>query len=291
MTRAVIVNYLIHTLIFLLGSGIGSFLNVVIYRLPLGLSVNKPRRSFCPACKKQIPWYRNLPLFTWLVQRGKCAECGAPIAFRYFFVELLTGVLFYAIFIQFGGPWEALAHWGPLVLVYWIFAALLVAGTFIDLDHFILPDEITKSGLVVGLLASYAVPELMDVRDRQTAILLSFVSACLGYGVVKSIVEFGKLAFGRLRHRFDPPASWSVAQPDVNEPPVLTVNEEVLSWYDIFSRPTDRLIIAGESLTVNERVFGAARAEVKSESLRVTPAEGEALDIKLEEVNVLHGRA
>ena len=78
MNRGDVLTILLHALIFLLGSGIGSFLNVVIYRLPLGLSVNNPRRSFCPICKKQIPWYRNLPLITWLAQRGRCAECSAP---------------------------------------------------------------------------------------------------------------------------------------------------------------------------------------------------------------------
>src|SRR6188472_2921236 len=90
MLRPEIAASLLDILIFLVGAGIGSFLNVVIYRLPLGMSVNKPRRSFCPICKKQIPWYRNLPLITWLAQRGKCAECGCKIPFRYFFVELLT---------------------------------------------------------------------------------------------------------------------------------------------------------------------------------------------------------
>ena len=82
---------------FILGSAIGSFLNVCIYRMPLDLSVNEPKRSFCPSCKYQIPWYRNLPLISWLALRGKCANCGTKISFRYFGVELLTGLLFLAV--------------------------------------------------------------------------------------------------------------------------------------------------------------------------------------------------
>src|SRR6187431_2955383 len=117
MLRPEIAVHVLGLLIFMVGAGIGSFLNVVIYRLPLGLSVNNPRRSFCPTCKKQIPWYRNLPLITWVAQRGKCAECGARISFRYFFVELLTGLLFYAVFLSVKGnhPIEMMAVWGPKV--------------------------------------------------------------------------------------------------------------------------------------------------------------------------------
>src|SRR4051794_32827381 len=126
MDRHQLVEILLRTLVFLLGAGIGPFLNVVIYRVPLGISVNNPRRSFCPSCKKQIPWYRNIPLLSWLALRGKCAECGSKIAFRYFFVELLTAVLFYAVFVKFSasyGPhvFEHVSQWGPLVLIFWIF--------------------------------------------------------------------------------------------------------------------------------------------------------------------------
>src|SRR5262245_9911904 len=88
-------------LAFILGAAVGSFLNVCIYRLPRDLSVNRPRRSFCPACRQEIRWYHNIPLISWLLLRGRCANCGNKIAFRYFAVELLTALLFLAVWLNF----------------------------------------------------------------------------------------------------------------------------------------------------------------------------------------------
>lgn len=290
MTPPEIAERLIHFIVFFLGAGIGSFLNVVIYRVPLGISVNNPRRSFCPSCKKQIPWYRNLPLITWLAQRGKCAECGARISFRYFFVELLTGVLFYAVFRHFLGGWEHLSVWGPMVLVFWIFTALLVAGTFIDIDHYILPHSITIGGLLVGLASSFFVPLIMSEASGNRAMVISFLSACLGLGLLWTVVELGKLAFGRRKLKFDQAQSWSISQPDENEPPVFAAGEEKLTYHDIFTRPSDRLIITVDSVEVNERKFGRGKVEVRMETIHLMPAEGEAVKYKLEEVKKIEGR-
>jgi leader peptidase (prepilin peptidase)/N-methyltransferase len=290
MLRPEIAAYLLDILIFMVGAGIGSFLNVVIYRLPLGISVNKPRRSFCPSCKKQIPWYRNLPLITWLVQRGKCAECGSKIAFRYFFVELLTGCLFYAVYVKFGVPWMNINAWGPTVLCYWVFTALLVAGTYIDLDHFILPHEITITGIFAGLLGSYWAPQLMGQTTHGAGIVHSFLAASLGLGLLWSVVELGKLAFGKLRYRYEKPEAWSLTQPDENEPPIFTVGKDTLSWLDIFTRQSDRVVITCESATVNDRVFGPCKVEIKLDSLRVSPVGGEPVSYKIEEVKKLEGR-
>jgi leader peptidase (prepilin peptidase)/N-methyltransferase len=252
--------------------------------------VNNPRRSFCPTCKKQIPWYRNLPLITWLVQRGKCAECGSKIAFRYFFVELLTGCLFYAIYLKYGVPWWNVVAWGPTVICYWIFTALLVAGTYIDLDHFILPHEITIGGIFAGLLGSYWVPQLMGQTTHGAGIVHSFLAASLALGLLWSVVELGKLAFGKLRHRYEKPVPWSLTQPDENEPPVFTVGEDSLSWLDIFTRQSDRLVITCDTVTVNDRTFGPGKVEIKVETLRVLPTAGEPVLYKIEDVKKLEGR-
>lgn len=185
MTRYQVLNTLLHLIIFFMGAGIGSFLNVVIYRLPLGLSVNQPRRSFCPSCKYQIPFYHNIPLLSWLFLRGRCAKCSSTISSRYFWVELLVGLLFYAIFWRFGGDWALIREWGPQVLCLWLFVSLLVAGTFIDLEHFILPHEITIGGTVAGLLCALAVPELMSESTHLRSFLMSqevppLASVCSG---------------------------------------------------------------------------------------------------------------
>jgi leader peptidase (prepilin peptidase)/N-methyltransferase len=87
-----------------LGAVTGSFLNACIHRMPRGVSLLNPRRSFCPSCEKTIPWYENLPVASWIVLRGKCSGCGASISPRYPFVELLTAGLFCALWMKFGFP-------------------------------------------------------------------------------------------------------------------------------------------------------------------------------------------
>jgi leader peptidase (prepilin peptidase) / N-methyltransferase len=230
-----------------LGAVVGSFLNVCIYRLPLDLSVNNPRRSFCPSCKQQLTWYQNIPLFSWLVLRGKCARCGAPIAFRYFAVELLTALLFLWVWKLF--PWE-------MAIAYWVFVSLLVAATFIDFEHFIIPDEITIGGTIAGIVASFVVPELMDTPSRGRALLSSMLSAVLGYVVLWVVLEAGKKAFGKKRIRLDAPVpfSWIRKGDDAD----FLVGEEQDLWSDHFARETDQLILHCNDAIVGARHFGAA---------------------------------
>src|SRR5437868_2080793 len=195
-----IYEHLFDVFAFVLGACVGSFLNVCIYRLPLNLSVNQPRRSFCPSCKTQIPWHQNLPLVSWLALRGRCANCGARIAFRYFAVELLTAFFFLLIWKAF--PW-------PIAIAYWVFIALVIAATFIDFEHFIIPDEITIGGTVAGLIASTLVPQLMETDRRGVALLISAGSAALGYALLWLILEGGKLVFGKKRIRLNQPTAFT----------------------------------------------------------------------------------
>jgi leader peptidase (prepilin peptidase)/N-methyltransferase len=229
---------------FVLGAAVGSFLNVCIYRLPRDLAVNQPRRSFCPSCKNPIPWHQNVPLLSWLALRGKCASCGNQIAFRYFAVELLTALLFLAVWLVF--PWQ-------IALVYWVFVSLLTAASFIDFEHFIIPDEITIGGTVAGVLASLALPALMGEVSRLRAFGWSLGGAALGYGLLWVVLEGGKLAFGKRKIRLDAPTPFSwVRQNDDAE---FVVGEERELWSDHFARESDRLLLHCDQAEVDGRPF------------------------------------
>ncbi|WP_457637820.1 prepilin peptidase [Oceanithermus sp.] len=132
---------------FILGSIIGSFLNVVIYRLPEGKSIVHPP-SHCPHCGHRLGALDMVPILSWLVFRGRCRYCGAPISPRYPLVEALTGALFAAAAWLHPEPDAGL-------LFIWAYTALLIALSFIDIDHYILPDSLTYGGLALGLVAAY----------------------------------------------------------------------------------------------------------------------------------------
>lgn len=131
--------------IFVLGAIVGSFLNVCILRIPSKESIVQPP-SHCPGCKLPIAFYDNIPLFSYLILRGRCRACGGRISPRYFVVEFLTAFLAAALFYKFG--------LGPAFLVGFVFVAALVVISFIDLDAKIVPDVISLPGIALGLLFS-----------------------------------------------------------------------------------------------------------------------------------------
>lgn len=158
---------------FLFGCLWGSFANVVIVRLPLNQSVVTPR-SHCPKCKKNIPWYLNIPLFSWLLLRGRCYFCKKAIPFRYFLVEFLMGVAFAAIYHRYGFSYSTIE--------YLIFAFGLITCSFIDLDHMILPDTFTLGGILIGLIGAFINPE--------RSFLDAFWGVLLGGGFLLAIAYF-----------------------------------------------------------------------------------------------------
>jgi leader peptidase (prepilin peptidase)/N-methyltransferase len=136
----------------LLGLLIGSFLNVVIWRVPQKLSVVRPA-SHCPQCETPIRPVDNVPVLSWLLLHGKCRHCGNPIAVRYPLVEAGCGVLFAAVAARFGSSWALPA--------YLVLTAALLAISIIDLEHFIVPDRITAP-LTVSALALLGLAAVAD---------------------------------------------------------------------------------------------------------------------------------
>ncbi|HWB61647.1 MAG TPA: prepilin peptidase [Chthoniobacteraceae bacterium] len=221
---------------FVLGATVGSFLNVCIYRLPLGLSVNEPKRSFCPSCKYQIPFSKNIPLISWLALGGKCANCGSRISIRYFGVELLTALLFLAVWLKCTAP-------GQLVFAfpYWILTSLLITATFIDFEHMIIPDEITKGGVVAGIILSAVFPALMRTGSHWQAPLWSALGAAAGYFSLWGVVEFGKIAFGKKKIALKQAESFSWERK--GEDAELKIGEETHLWSETFARESDRFVL------------------------------------------------
>jgi leader peptidase (prepilin peptidase)/N-methyltransferase len=153
---------------------VGSFLNVVVYRVPRGESVVTPR-SRCPRCGAAIRAWQNVPVLSWLALRGRCASCRAPIPVRYPLVEAATGLLFAGLAARYGPA--------PETLLWMAFGAGLLAAALIDLDHQVIPDEISVGGLALGLVA---VPLLRvhQGADAGAAFASSGAGALLGGGLL-----------------------------------------------------------------------------------------------------------
>jgi leader peptidase (prepilin peptidase)/N-methyltransferase len=184
------VDILAFALVFMLGAAVGSFLNVVVYRLPAGLSLIYPP-SRCPKCETRLKPYDNVPVFGWLWLRGRCRSCRLPIAARYPVVEWATGCLFLAVFIAFGLTWQTLG--------YWIFVCWLLALALIDLDTMTLPNGLTASGLLLGWgfqgwLSYVETPTLGHIASQ----LISAVTmSVLGLWLFDVIGIAGTRAFGK----------------------------------------------------------------------------------------------
>jgi leader peptidase (prepilin peptidase)/N-methyltransferase len=192
------------------GAMVGSFLNVIIYRLPReSLAVNKPRRSFCPSCGSAIPWYDNIPILSFLSLGGHCRHCGAAIPFRYPFVEALTLVLFALLALKEVGP---VLDGGPgkyallaVLLVHLLVIAVTIAVTFIDLEFQIIPNEITFSGILFAPILSLFLPSLHhdsclffeSLNPHLAGLISSLAGAAVGGGTLYAVGLLGRLMLKR----------------------------------------------------------------------------------------------
>jgi leader peptidase (prepilin peptidase)/N-methyltransferase len=234
---------------FVFGSIVGSFLNVCIYRMPLGLSVVSPP-SHCPHCKYAIPWFLNVPLLTWLSLRGKCKNCRAPISVRYFLVELLTGVTFLACWIGFGHA----SVW--LALVYSLFLAGLITATFIDFGHFIIPDEITIGGMGVGLVCSFLLPALHGEAFITGGMKQSILGLVVGAALIYAILRAGKLVFGRQRLALPPNTKIVFTETAVHLP------DQEIPYEEIFYRQSDAIILQAQTVELVDRGYQNVRVRL-----------------------------
>ena len=253
---------------FVLGAMVGSFLNVCIHRMPRDLSIVSPP-SHCPHCKYSIPFYLNVPLFTWLMLSGKCRNCGAPISIRYFLVELLMGVAFLACWLAFGMYHPALA------LVNSIFLALLITATFIDFEHYIIPDEITYGGAVAGFGFSLFVPAMHDTTATGESLALSLLGILGGSGIVYGVLRLGKLLFGRQQVTLQRESLVVFTENS------LFLPTEEIPFEDIFYRPSDTVILHGRQIELIDRCYAVATLKLSMDGLQIeNDPDNQKIDIK-----------
>ncbi|MFA5356480.1 MAG: prepilin peptidase [Candidatus Omnitrophota bacterium] len=163
-------------LVFTFGSIVGSFLNVCIYRMPLGKSIVWPH-SHCPNCQKKIPSYDNIPFLSYILLKGRCRFCKTRIPARYPLVELLTALLFLAVFNRYGLTYD--------FFIFTVFACGLVIATFVDIQHRIIPDEISVGGIIFGfILTSIKGFDLKPFSYQPGYMFSSLLGILVGGGII-----------------------------------------------------------------------------------------------------------
>jgi leader peptidase (prepilin peptidase)/N-methyltransferase len=276
---------------FMLGCIVGSFLNVVIHRLPREMSILHPP-SHCPQCGYSIPWYRNLPLITWLWQRGKCAGCEARISARYVLVEFLTGAAFlgawllvYYKFWQVTPPpiTDPLIAAGVSVALVTLLAGL-IASTFIDFEHFIIPDELTKGGMVIGAIFSVAVPQLHGAFLGQTvshaqALWLSVLGMAVGGAVVYAVVRLGKALFGKQTYNSDVPVTVSFCTDYMCLGGEPGEEDTVIPFEDVFYRKGDTVTLHAEHVELVDCCYWDKTVALNADKLTIGEMEFPASEV------------
>ncbi len=160
MDEVFLINLYFNMLVFMIGACIGSFLNVVIYRLPAGESVVSPR-SHCK-CGKPIAIYDNIPILSWFLLRGKCRHCGEYFSFRYPMVELGTALIFLGLWNV--GTWQ-------VALVWMVFAGMMIPAALIDLDTMEIPDRFSIGGFIIGMIFCMLVPAIHQIQPSEFLVL------------------------------------------------------------------------------------------------------------------------
>jgi len=241
---------------FVFGSMVGSFLNVCIHRLPRGESIVSPP-SHCPHCGYSIPWQLNIPLVTWLWLQGKCANCRAPISIRYFLIEFLTAVMFLGCWFAAGRQSAVLA------LVLCALVSGLIVASFIDIEHFIIPDGLNYGGMVVGLVCSLLVPSLHDTTSPLRSLWQGMLGIAVGAGLIYLVVRGGKLLFGQRLFELKDGERVVFTETD------MVLPEEQIAYGEIFYRKTDTVAFQAATLELSDRCYKNATVRLTSSKLLI----------------------
>jgi len=205
---------------FIFGSIMGSFLNVCIYRMPLGESVVWPG-SHCPKCKKRIPAYDNIPFISYILLKGKCRFCKEKISFRYIIVELLTAIMFVALFAHFGLSYD--------FFFYMILVCALIVATFIDIQHRIIPDEISLGGMILGfILSAIKGFNLKPITYNLKPTIDSFLGIIIGGGIIYLTGKIFDLIYFKLLKR--PPIQGETESMGGGDVKLLAMIGAFLGW-------------------------------------------------------------
>lgn len=262
----------------LFGACVGSFLNVVIYRLPRGMSVNEPRRSFCPQCQAPIPWYLNLPVISYLLLRGRTACCGRHYTARYCAVELVCALLFAAV------AWYFCTDdiFTQVLLCVWV--ALMLACLCIDWEQMVVIPGLTLAATGAGLGVSLLSPWFSGEGGEPLQGLMSSLSGAFGGFLLFRLVGWaGKLLFGRRQASFDTPREWVLHQAADGEDVELFIGGERLLWSDLFLEQSNRFTLVAGS--VENQAAGAGELVFTVDSLTLP----DGTTLSLEEHEELRG--
>lgn len=186
-----LIDYLLMGLAFIMGSVIGSFLNVLVYRLPAGMSIVKPG-SHCFSCNEPIKWYDNIPILSYLILRGKCRHCGAKFSCQYCLVELFTGCFYLLTYLRF--------RYSITTILVCLLASCLIALSLIDWKYFIIPDSLNIAILVIAIVSMFVKEDIFKVAitTKLLTLAFTFVGILLIY-IVEKIVKKDIMGWGDIK--------------------------------------------------------------------------------------------
>ena len=186
-------NNLILIKSFLIGICFGSFFNVVIYRLPLELSIVRPR-SFCPKCKSRISWRENIPLLSWLIQKGKCRNCENKISISYPIIEFLTGVFFVILNFSSQQIHSSITNEIFRNIFSWIFFSIIFLISLIDINHFWIPQKLINYGFLFGFINLILVKFIVG-NSNLYDLIRAFATIIVSYLFFELIRKIAKYIF------------------------------------------------------------------------------------------------